>query len=129
MVDGCLEPEARRSSHMHERTLLRISNVLTENFMRDRRNIAFPEKKKAKHLFDRILFRPAEVYVRRIAGYVTQINQNSSDCIGNGRAARTQDFIWTYADSGDLQRSLKLRRIRALNFQKEQLLVPAEIVR
>ena len=34
----------RSSGYVHERTLLRISNALTQNFMRHRRNIPFAQK-------------------------------------------------------------------------------------
>ena len=77
------------SGQMHKRPLLRIGNAMAKNFMGDRGNISLAKNQKAEHVSDGVTFCPVEIYVWQSAGYVTYVNQDSGDGVGNGRTGST----------------------------------------
>ena len=55
--------ELANSGQMYKRSLVRISDTMTENFMSDGGNISLAENQKADHVCDGVPFRPFEIYV------------------------------------------------------------------
>lgn len=59
--------ELANSGQMYKRSLVRISDTMTENFMSDGGNISLAENEKADHVCDGVPFRPFEIYVWQTA--------------------------------------------------------------
>ena len=106
-----------------------IGNAMAKNFMSNWGNIPLAKGQKAKHLPDRVAFCPLEIDVWHFSGDVVYVNQDCGDCVGDGRADRTEDLVSARTDARDPQRSFEFRRIDRVNFQKEQLFVGSEIMR
>lgn len=114
---------------MHKGPLIRIGDAMAKNFMGDPGNVSLAQNQKAEHVPDGVPFCPFEIYMRASSGYIPYVNQECGNCIGNGRTGSTQDSVLANTSACDLQRGLKFRRIDPVDFQKEQLLASAEIVR
>ena len=121
-------PHETNSGQMYKRPLMGIGNAMAKNFMGDRRNISLAKNQKTEHVSDGTAFCPFKIYVWQSASGVAYVNQDCGDRVGDGRAGSTQDLVSAHADARDPQRSFEFRRIHPLNFQKEQLLIGAEIV-
>ena len=67
--------------------------ALREDFMGERRDIAFAEEEEAKDVGDGVSFSPFEVDVGDAAGDLLDVNEQGSDGVGDHGAAGMQDAV------------------------------------
>jgi len=105
-----LDPQARRSLWELIRAIRKRGTtvIITTHYMDE-----------AEYLCDRVAFGPFEIHVWQSPGDVPYVNQDSGNCVGNSGTGSAQDLISAHTDARDPQRSVEVRRIHPVNFQKK----------
>ena len=88
---------------MYPGPLERIGLVLAEDLAGDGSGVAFAECQELQQVDDRIAFGQAEVRVRRLSGFVANVEQERGDGVRDRGADRSQHAVAADLDALDVQ--------------------------
>jgi hypothetical protein len=74
------------TADVDQRASLDVRLCFAHYLVRDRGGIALSEKQVLEQVHDGVALRPAEVAMRRLAGRVTQVQEEGGDGVGDDRA-------------------------------------------
>jgi len=96
---------------MNARAVIRVAYGPAQDFVGQRGSVALPEKQEAKKIPNRISFRPSEVNVGYMTGFLFKENQHGGDGVRDGGASRAQNRKLADSFAADAQAICELRSI------------------
>src|SRR5439155_22457847 len=82
-----------RSGDVDHRAPLGVGLGLSQDLVRDGRDVALAEQDEADDLAQRVLLGPREVGVRYVAGQVAQVEQDRGDRVRDARPVGAQEAV------------------------------------
>jgi hypothetical protein len=100
-----------------------IGDGFAQDFVSERRFVSFAEKEEAEHVGHRVALFPLEVNMRHAAGHISCVNEERRKGVRHHGAACAEDAVVANPFALDFEVFGEFRCIRALYFNKYDLLV------
>src|SRR5262245_19297649 len=114
---------------MNPRSLERIRFRLSQDLARDRRGIALAKCEELEQVGNRISFGPAEVRVRNLTGFISYVEQESRDRVGNRRADAAQDVMAVHVHAAHDEVAAELGRVTKPHLEEQHAIARRQMMR